>query len=279
MQTIKDYAGKAGEGLADLGENLSNNPGALNALLAGGGSALLGGWLSSRNKGKDDEDPGERRKRILLNALLAGGAGAGAGYLATQGYKSLAEASPAGTSSELEKAVAGPVPRGLAAGATGAGLYAGGLKKDTQALQRLVGAAFDEKNIGKNPNKLTSSIGNKLETASSQSGGRFNLGGPLRDAVRDIMQDPRKLRTLEGAIGKSEGATSNIGAHGAKELQKTLGYKGTGLLSRVKNPEAVKHLGRVIGRDPRSQALRGTALGAALLYPEIAQGVGGAITG
>jgi hypothetical protein len=54
-----------------------DNPRLAKSLMAGLGSAAVGGGLTAMSKRKD-ETPAERRKRVLRNALLAGGAGAGA---------------------------------------------------------------------------------------------------------------------------------------------------------------------------------------------------------
>jgi hypothetical protein len=82
------------EKLNDVGAYLKDNPSVLASLLAGGGAGVLGGALTAMEKPQEGEDPSERRKRILRNALISAGGGAAAGGLATKGYNLLNEVVP-----------------------------------------------------------------------------------------------------------------------------------------------------------------------------------------
>jgi hypothetical protein len=102
-------------------------------LLAGGGSGLLGGYLTSQQPEEEGEDKASRRMRILRNALLAAGAGAGAVGLGSMGYDRFSEAIPAGSLSPVEEKLQNPWVRG--AGAGGMGIL--GANKGNQALSSL----------------------------------------------------------------------------------------------------------------------------------------------
>jgi hypothetical protein len=84
------------EKLNDVGAYLKDNPSVLASLLAGGGAGVLGGALTAMEKPQEGEDPSERRKRILRNALISAGGGAAAGGLGVKGYSLLSEAVPGG---------------------------------------------------------------------------------------------------------------------------------------------------------------------------------------
>lgn len=139
---LKEFAGQAGEGLSrgleytkekvpEIGRGISDaagkakdylgaNPTLAAMLLAGGGSGLLGGYLTSRQPEEEGESKASRRMRILRNALIAAGAGAGAVGLGAAGLNRLSEAVPVGTQNPIEEKLTSPLVRGL--GGVGAGL-------------------------------------------------------------------------------------------------------------------------------------------------------------
>jgi hypothetical protein len=130
-EKLKSFAGQAGEGLnkgldvlkdkaSQAGDYLQANPTVAAMLLAGGGSGLLSGYLTSQQAEEESESKAQRRGRILRNALLAAAAGAGAVGLGSAGYKRLAEATPAGSVNPVQEKLTSPFARG--AGAIGAGL-------------------------------------------------------------------------------------------------------------------------------------------------------------
>lgn len=141
-EKLKSFAGQAGEGLSQgldvlkdkasqAGDYLQANPTIAAMLLAGGGSGLLGGYLTSQQEEEESESKMQRRGRILRNALLAAAAGAGAVGLGAEGYRRLAEATPAGSVNPVVEKLTSPFARG--AGAAGAGIlgFMQGDKLDT----------------------------------------------------------------------------------------------------------------------------------------------------
>lgn len=293
MQAIQEYAGKAGDSLKNMGasagealsglkDSLANNPSALAMLLGGGGSALAGGWLSSLSKSKDEEDPSERRKRILRNALLAGAAGAGAAGLGTAGWKNLSEAVPADEPSEIGSLTTGLGARGLAAGAAGGALYAKGLKNETQSIRNLVSGAVGRLNSNTS-STAEKDIARRLEGASKAVGeSKFSLGSNLRDEFDYLRKN--KAKAFGGLFDSSDVArVTGEDAQGVlKNFKDPAIGKRLGKALKMSPKQTVpikKHLGRLIGRTPGSQVARGGLLGAALLYPEIAKTIGGFVEG
>ena len=129
MQNIADDASAS---FNKVKEYLNGNPRIAAMLAVGGGTALLGGGLTAREKERTGESKGSRRLRILRNALLTGAAGAGTVGLASSGYDSLANAVPANSETPATELAGNPLTRVLAAvGLGGAGLSAGG-KLDTK---------------------------------------------------------------------------------------------------------------------------------------------------
>jgi hypothetical protein len=72
MPETSDMLGQSKEKLMSL----MNNPKVVASLLAGLGTGVAGGALSAGTPKRRGETRGQRRRRILKNALLAGGAGA-----------------------------------------------------------------------------------------------------------------------------------------------------------------------------------------------------------
>ena len=121
------------------------DPKLLPALLAGGAGALAGGTLTAMSPERQGESRGSRRWRILRNALLLGGAGAGGTALLQKG---------------IDSAITNPLPAndkepfiekihdlasgkwGIGAGAAGAGIGIGGqaLKEEQNAGNSILGA-------------------------------------------------------------------------------------------------------------------------------------------
>jgi hypothetical protein len=80
-------------------------------------SGLAGGYLSSRGKTDRKETPGQRRKRIVLNALLSAGAAGTAAYAGAKGLESLMRPLPASDVSVSEGIADSPLfPAALAGG-------------------------------------------------------------------------------------------------------------------------------------------------------------------
>lgn len=94
--TIGNMADSAKDGIGAVGDRLGDvDPKMLTTLLASGaGAGLLGGYLTSQGRERRGESRGARRRRILRNALLAAGAGAGTVGLGMYGARQLGTALP-----------------------------------------------------------------------------------------------------------------------------------------------------------------------------------------
>lgn len=123
-EKLKSLSSQAGEGISkgldtlkskasEAGDFLQANPTIAAMLLAGGGAGLLGGYLTARQPEEEGESKASRRLRILRNALLAGGAGAGVVGLGQQGFERLSEATPAGSKNPVQEKLTSPAVRGL----------------------------------------------------------------------------------------------------------------------------------------------------------------------
>ena len=143
MQGLQDKLGEgltvAKDKLGDIQKYLESNPRLAAMLLAGGGAGLAGGALTAMTPEREDESKGSRRMRILRNALLAGGAGAGTVGLASSGYNKLNTALPASSVHPAEELLTSPTVRALGgAGGAAAGYLAGqGADAEATFLQSL----------------------------------------------------------------------------------------------------------------------------------------------
>lgn len=291
LNNFKDKAlAGAGDALGNVKNYLSNNPSAAAMLLGGGASSLMGGWLASRNKGDDEETQGERRKRILMNALLAGGLGAGAVGAGIGAYNKFNNAIPQGESSTgpVADAATGLLGRGTAAGVVGAGLYRAGLKRDTQAAKNLaekfVNSEYARTNKG---NHAVQGMVSRIKELDNPTQTKYMHGSSIRSTMRDMAyglgaSSPEEQRHLRQAI-----ASTGIHSNPAKYVNEAAGLTRGGILKNLPKGQygrlAKKHLGRLLGGAGPTQAGAGALLTAALFYPEILKGgkklFGGAISG
>lgn len=100
----------------------SVDPKILPYILAGGAGALVGGGLTAMGRRRANESRWQRRLRVLRNALLLGGAGAGAAGLIQRGVRdTITEPLPKDDVDPLRKSV-----HDLAAGPAGVGAAAAG---------------------------------------------------------------------------------------------------------------------------------------------------------
>lgn len=111
------------------------DPKLLPSLLAGGAGALAGGTLTAMSPERQGESRGSRRWRILRNALLLGGAGAGGTALLQKGIeRAVTQPLPANDQDPLMKKIhdlaSGKWGVGGAAGAAGIGIGSQALKEE-----------------------------------------------------------------------------------------------------------------------------------------------------
>lgn len=113
------------------------DPSTLNPILAAAGaSGLLGGFATAQTARRRGETAGQRRLRIIRNALLAAGAGGGAVALGSYGLHNAANALPAGDEDPVKKTLTGGAAHGIAGLATLLGLNGGSsaAKRDSAGL-------------------------------------------------------------------------------------------------------------------------------------------------
>jgi hypothetical protein len=183
-EKLKSLAGQAGEGLnkgidvlkdksSKVGDYLQANPTIAAMLLAGGGSGLLSGYLTSQQE-EEGESKGSRRGRILRNALLAAAAGAGTVGLGAEGFKRLAEATPADSVNPVQEKLTSPVARGL--GGVGAGALAfmkgRGLDKlvTTHEARSHLSSADQKAYKGASPDEVIAAAAKKQHFSPNPSG-------------------------------------------------------------------------------------------------------------
>lgn len=189
---------------------LKANPTVAAMLLAGGGAGLLGGYMSSQQKTYDAESKAERRKRILRNALLSAGAGAGAVGLGAAGLKTLSEAVPADSKNPVEEKLTSWKTRAL--GAAGAGAL--GLSKGhsfdlqdykQQALRHLSKEEFSALKDA-DPAALKSYVEKNKKVNIQPSNGIA--------AQIDRVKSPHLKRLLGVLVGKTRAGQAARGAAG-----------------------------------------------------------------
>jgi hypothetical protein len=214
-EKLKSFAGQAGEGLgkgldvlkdkaSQAGDYLQANPTLATILLAGGGSGLLGGYLTSQQPEEEGESKTSRRGRILRNALLAGAAGAGTVGLGAAGLKRLSEATPAGSENPVQEKLTSLPARGLG-GIGGAALgFSVGAKKDLAAE---AAQAFDA--LSKEDKLRAAKL--SPEQVRSTAGKNFKFKpDKITDYVDNLrmnVQSPEFQKNLAKVFGKNRAAS------------------------------------------------------------------------
>lgn len=218
-EKLKSFSSQAGEGIgkgldalkskaSEAGDYLQANPTLAAMLLAGGGAGLLGGYLTSRQPEEEGESKGSRRLRILRNALLAGGAGAGAVGLGSAGFKRLSEAVPEGTKNPVQEKLTSPAARTI--GGIGGGIlgFRAGNIRDLDTLseqaRNFLDPAAQIKAKGMTPSEIVSLAESKGFTPSSS--GFFNINtrsSALNKVLRALLGSSRagQLARAGGAAG------------------------------------------------------------------------------
>lgn len=253
-----------GAGILDGAKDyLSKNPTALAMLLGGAGSGLAGGYLSSRLPQAAGEDKAGRRKRILRNALLAAGVGAGATGLAMTGAKQLNTALPEDDVDPATRFATGAIPRSLAVGAVGAGLM--------------------KKNMGNEDNprrfalqEMEAAVKGKDPALSKKLGESINLSGDKGTHARSYIYEDL-LNKIEG--GKMKGINTGGFLSNIEDAGGILRKPGESMLDHGMS-HAKRFGNRLFGRGSTASAVgAGGALAGAALAPELIQGLWNSVTG
>lgn len=235
---------------------LKSNPKITAMLLAGGGAGLAGGALTSAAPEREGETKGSRRMRILRNALLTAGAGAGAVGLGAHAADSLSNALPIDSKHPAEQALTDWRTRGAAGGAAALVASAAGRKRDVadmagQAEQAIL------RNAGKN-NALT------------PENVKLILGKPNKNII-----DYYNHNSVGPALAPQTAANSFVN----KALQFSM-PNNTAAWNAHATQHPVKHVAKnltnqlvkaLVGKTRAGQAAR-LAGGGALMFPEILGG-------
>ena len=217
-EKLKSFSSQAGESLgkgldalkdkaSQAGDYLQANPTLAAMLLAGGGSGLLGGYLTSQQPEEEGESKMQRRGRILRNALLAGGAGAGAVGLGAAGLKRLSEAAPLGSENPVQEKLTSLQARALG-GAGGAALgFSRGSKADTSDIIDQARRFLIKKKVnirGRSPQEILdfAEIRNFKPSPDKLTGAIGSAAGKLNKTLND----PKLLDNLAKIIGKNRAA-------------------------------------------------------------------------
>lgn len=264
MDSVTKNVGVPLAGAAESAKNyLSENPTALGMLLGGAGSGLVGGYLSSRVPGAHGEDKSQRRMRILRNAIMAAGAGAGATGLAMKGFENLNTALPADDVDPTTSFVTGAIPRTLAAGGVAAGLVNRGVAAEDAPRSNILESLMHRlKN--KNPN-----MAHTIGRAVNETGSR---GVAMRDDIYHDVMARIQNGNLKN-IGNVKGILSRLEeAGGLTNYDTGTSQHWVDQLKRLKN--------RMFGHKMGPKAIvAGGGLGAAVMAPEIIGGMWDGITG
>lgn len=195
-------------------------------LLAGGGAAALGGLATGKRKKKSGEGRMSYAGRVLRNALVAGGLGAGGSYLAHQGLKKTVGAfdkehpitGGAGQQGPAADAVKNLAFSPVTAGAAGLGTLAatanrpmlGTGKQQESALKQLL--AELKAQPGVDPSIANVADGNGLNRVADKNFGAFdsamkNGGTAVSDVRQSLareagvsMHDPKSARGIASRI-------------------------------------------------------------------------------
>jgi hypothetical protein len=263
------------------------------AVQVGLGSALLGGGMAALAPRKQGEGLGRKTLRVLGNAAVAGGLGAGATAALGYGSDQIATALPKGDVDPITNATHSPVVRGIGA-LVGAGaghrygLGSGGKSPADVSLQSLVNkvrtatpgrasaiAADDPvawvrglQSTANSPFKaLQTELGglssgkNFDPTVTRNTLDRFFHGQPLK--ARDILTaENMGVPNADGVLDDLNDAGVDFGK-GLKERASLFGKRH---LNRFKSKENLKHMGGSLARV-------GGGAAAGYFAPEIGDGI------
>lgn len=231
-EKLKSFSSQAGEGIgkgldtlkskaSEAGDYLQANPTLAAMLLAGGGAGLLGGYLTSRQPEEEGESKASRRLRILRNALLAGGAGAGAVGLGAEGLKRFSEAAPIGSKNPVQEKLTSNPARAIG-GIGGAilGFSRGNTRDmDTMAEQarNFLDPSSQIKAKGMTPSEVISLAERKGFTPKPSGFLNFNTKAPAIDKLLRVLVGGSRAGQL-ARVGGAAGLFLPEVISGAKDL-------------------------------------------------------------
>lgn len=265
--------------LQDLEQKLKDS-GALPYLLSGGAGALAGGYLASRVKNRG-EGKLARLGRILATGALSGGATAGAHKLLNYSVEESANALPINDVSPEQDLVSGKGTRLTAAGLTAAGIAGSTHRNDSKAWSEISKANEDvwgpytsAGNFRENKRQILGAYadakGNNVYKSMLDDA---TATGKLSPEARAILDN--KLKAL--GINSSSHTFKALDPFRSRFLEKgdALSHgvlRGEKALMGARNA-VLPVVTKLTGRSLPSMIGRGALLGAAMMYPEIAEGV------
>lgn len=233
----------------------SENPGLTAGVLAGGGLGLLGGAMAPSESDDPNEDPDDRIKRRVRNALVVGSLGAAGAGLMGYGANNMLLPIAEGSGLSLNESMDFQAPL-LAAGAAGVPTWLWERNKKIRGAESLLKAMGNDKITGSN---ALSYLQNKA-TRNGEGLQKELLDKVFKGEIKDDI-----LKKLE-ATGIS--TTTQADKLGAKDLWNLLKYKLTPASRRSSLPPSsdvpgqLKRLGRAAMRN---KATIGATAGAGLL--------------
>lgn len=235
----------------------SENPGLTAGVLAGGGLGLMGGAMAPSESDDPNEDPDDRIKRRVRNALMVGSLGAAGAGLIGYGANNMLLPIAEGSGLSLNESMDLQAPL-LAAGAAGIPTWLWERNKKIKGAESLLKAMGGSHITGSNAlSHLQSRVARD----------RFYLIDHLKKAFPGESTDD-VLKKLEAA-GVS--TTTQSEKLGAKELWKLIKQELTPGSKRLHGPSPVAvgsipgQLGRLGRAAMRNKATIGATAGAGLL--------------
>lgn len=277
MQPVGDSLQNAGASAAEF----LKDPTVLSMLLGGAGTGIAGGYLSSRSKGPEGEDKSKRRKRILGNALLAAGAGAGIAGLGHTAYSNLKTALP---KDDVDPAtsILEPLLRVGAVGGTGAYLHnrGAGLENNAQgtilrALKRKLESVSGADGL---KDQLNTALDERSPAATKDT--FFDLHERhTRGDLKNIpgLFDDKHTVSRAGGLNSYEPADANFWAN--KDAWKGKDTNIEDLFKGTAPGRFTRRLLGGLGGGKIGAGVSAAALGAAAFTPEILSLIARGITG
>lgn len=279
--------------MKDSAADLLKDPTVL-AMLAGGiGTGIAGGALASKVRGREGETKKERRRRILLNALGAAGAGAGVAGLGAAAYRNLRTALP---ESDVDPATSILVPalRAGGVGAVGTMLHRKGKASESGAQRSALAVLYDKVNNKDWLNGLDQANKGRFSGLKAQLEHVLSNGTPAEraDAFNELHKAYRanELSGIPGGAFDDEALARRAGGLASyevgdprfwvdKEAWRGWRTKPSELFAGTAPGRLFRRMSGGFGRNPLGYALAGTSLVGAALTPEIVSGAAKAITG
>jgi len=253
-------------------------------MLAGGGAGILGGALPADTPQRPGESAGGRRWRILRNALLSGGAGAGAVALARTGQEQLTTALPAGDKDPVVSRLTSPTARGVDAAAGGlAANWSNILGRAQNKAQGVLAKNLGELKILPKGSKLTAPMLNDSQHGPAIRGAMeryFQANGHDLDAARKATQTELLASGLPSHLDATTSDLANwarprgwLGrqiSHFDEKMSGPAGNSARALMYRLFGKSVPRLAGG--GMAPILKNVAGVGIGAML--PSIIQGSG-----